>query len=85
MSPPSNNWKDIPIHVQTEEAYSVGNTRELLAEIAARLEKLDNNGESGMIALDSLPFSPANTSCCARLSVRAKSPRASKPSAPVKS
>ena len=58
MSPPSNNWKDIPIHVQTEEAYSVGNTRELLAEIAARLEKLDNNGESGMIALDSLPFSP---------------------------
>jgi len=58
MSPPSNNLKNISIHVQAEEVYSVGNIRALLAEIAARLEKLDNNGESGMIDLNSLPFAP---------------------------
>ena len=58
MSPPSNNLKDIPIYTQAEEAYSVGNIRALLAEIAARLEKLDENGETGMIDLNSLPFSP---------------------------
>jgi hydrogenase-1 operon protein HyaF len=59
MSPPSNNLKDIPIYTQAEEAYSVGNIRALLAEIAARLEKLDENGETGMIDLNSLPFSPS--------------------------
>lgn len=48
----------IPIYAQAEEGYSVGNIRALLAEIAARLEKLDNNGESGMIDLNSLPFAP---------------------------
>jgi hydrogenase-1 operon protein HyaF len=58
MSPPSNNLKDIAIYTQAEEAYSVGNIRALLAEIAARLEKLDENGETGMIDLNSLPFSP---------------------------
>lgn len=58
MSPPSNNLKDIPIYTQAEEAYSVGNIRALLAEIVARLEKLDENGETGMIDLNSLPFSP---------------------------
>ena len=58
MSPPSNNLKDIPIYTQAEEAYSVGNIRALLAEIAARLEKLDENSETGMIDLNSLPFSP---------------------------
>lgn len=58
MSPPSNNLKDIPIYAQTEEAYSVGNIRALLAEIAARLEKLDHNGETGMIDLNSLPLAP---------------------------
>jgi len=58
MSPPSNNLKDIPIYAQAEEAYSVGNIRALLEEIAARLEKLDDNGETWMIDLNSLPFAP---------------------------
>lgn len=58
MSPPSNNLKDIPIYAQAEEAYSVGNIRVLLAEIAARLEKLASNGETGMIDLNSLPLAP---------------------------
>ncbi|HSM98436.1 MAG TPA: hydrogenase expression/formation protein [Gallionella sp.] len=48
----------IPIYAQTEEAYSVGNIRALLAEIAARLEKLASNGETGMIDLNSLPLAP---------------------------
>lgn len=58
MSTPSNNLKDIPIHVHNKESYSVGNIRALLAEIAARLEKLAENGETGMIDLNSLPFAP---------------------------
>jgi hydrogenase-1 operon protein HyaF len=58
MSPPSNNLKDIPIHAQAEEAYSVGNIRALLAEIAALLEKLVHNGATGMIDLNSLPLAP---------------------------
>lgn len=58
MSPPSNNLKDIPIYAQTDETYSVGNIRALLAEIAARLEKLADSGETGMIDLNSLPFAP---------------------------
>lgn len=48
----------IPIYAQTDEAYSVGNIRALLAEIAARLEKLDDHGETGMIDLNSLPLAP---------------------------
>jgi hydrogenase-1 operon protein HyaF len=48
----------IPIYSQAGEAYSIGNIRALLAEIAARLEKLVENGETGMIALNSLPFAP---------------------------
>ena len=48
----------IPIHVQSEDIYSVGNIRALLAEIAARLERLDAGGETGMIDLHSLPFGP---------------------------
>lgn len=48
----------IPIYAQTDEAYSVGNIRALLAEIAARLEKLDQYGETGMIDLNSLPLAP---------------------------
>jgi len=58
MSPPNDNLKDIPIYVQAEESYSVGNIRALLAEIAARLEKLVNKGTSGSIDLNSLPFAP---------------------------
>jgi hydrogenase-1 operon protein HyaF len=48
----------ISIYAQTEEAYSVGNIRALLVEIAARLEKLASNGETGMIDLNSLPLAP---------------------------
>ena len=48
----------IPIYAQAEEAYSVGNIRALLAEIAALLEKLDDNGETGMIDLNCLPLAP---------------------------
>ena len=58
MSPPINNLKTISIHAQSEEAYSVGNIRALLAEIAACLEKLANDGTTGSIDLNSLPFSP---------------------------
>lgn len=58
MSLTRNNLKDIPIFAQAEEAYSVGNIRALLTEIAARLEKLAEKGETGMIDLNSLPFAP---------------------------
>jgi hydrogenase-1 operon protein HyaF len=50
--------KTILIYTQTEEAYSVGNIRALLSEIVARLEKLDDHGETGMIDLNSLPLAP---------------------------
>ncbi|MGA9666328.1 MAG: hydrogenase expression/formation C-terminal domain-containing protein [Gallionella sp.] len=46
----------ITIHSSSGDAYSVGSIRALLAEIAARLEKLVQTGESGMIDLNSLPF-----------------------------
>ena len=58
MNSPTNNLKTIPIYAQAEEAYSVGNIRALLTEIAARLEKLDDKGETGMIDLNSLPLAP---------------------------
>ena len=58
MSPPSNNLKTISIHAQSEEAYSVGNIRALLAEIAALLEKLAYDGTTGSIDLNSLPLAP---------------------------
>ena len=48
----------IPIYAQSEETYSVGNIRALLSEIAARLEKLADSGETGLIDLNSLPFAP---------------------------
>ena len=52
------NYQTIPIHAHTVELYSIGNIRALLAEIASRLEQLDRNNETGMIALNSLPFAP---------------------------
>jgi len=58
MSPPINNLKTISIHAQSEEAYSVGNIRALLAEIAALLEKLAYDGTTGSIDLNSLPLAP---------------------------
>jgi HupH hydrogenase expression protein, C-terminal conserved region len=52
------NSQTIPIYAQTDAAYSIGNIRALLTEIAASLEKLAANGETGMIDLNSLPFAP---------------------------
>jgi len=48
----------ITIHVESPGAYSVGNVRALLAEIAALLQKLIDRGETGVIDLKSLPFAP---------------------------
>jgi len=58
MTQPANNPKTIPIHSQPDDTCSIGNLRALLTEIAARLEKLAVNGETGMIDLNSLPFAP---------------------------
>ncbi len=58
MNLPINNLNGIPIKIEIPEEYSVGNIRALLAEIAARLKKLAENGEAGMIDLNSLPFAP---------------------------
>jgi len=52
------NTQAIPIYVQTEEAYSVGNIRALLSEIAAHLERLVSDGATGIIDLNSLPLAP---------------------------
>ncbi|MGC2049533.1 MAG: hydrogenase expression/formation C-terminal domain-containing protein [Gallionella sp.] len=52
------NQQTIPIHAQAGEAYSVGNIRALLAEIAALLEKLVHDGATGSIDLNSLPLAP---------------------------
>ncbi|HTN94707.1 MAG TPA: hydrogenase expression/formation C-terminal domain-containing protein [Gallionella sp.] len=48
----------IPIYAQTDAAYSIGNLGALLSEISARLTNLAENGEAGMIDLNSLPFAP---------------------------
>jgi len=58
MNLPGQNLKDISVKIQDAQEYSIGNIRALLAEIAARLEKLAANGETGMIDLNSLPFAP---------------------------
>lgn len=46
------------ISIKVEEAYSIGNLRALLAEIAARLEKLVRDGAPGCIDLNGLPLAP---------------------------
>jgi hydrogenase-1 operon protein HyaF len=56
MNFPRNNLKDIPVYAQTDEACSVGNIRALLAEIAARLEKLASDGTTSSIDLNSMPL-----------------------------
>ena len=58
MNLPGRNLQDIPVKIENAEGYSIGNIRALLTEIAARLEKLAANGETGMIDLNSLPFAP---------------------------
>lgn len=52
------NLQNISIKVADAEAYSIGNLRALLAEIAAHLEKLAHDGATASIDLNSLPFAP---------------------------
>jgi hypothetical protein len=52
------NLQNIPIKIEDTEQYSIGNLRALLAEIATHLEKLAQDGTSGSIDLNSLPFAP---------------------------
>lgn len=52
------NLQDIAIKIENVEEYSVGSLRALLTEVAAHLEKLANDGTSGSIDLNSLPFAP---------------------------
>lgn len=58
MNPPGANINGIPVKIDNAQEYSIGNIRALLAEIAARLEKLAENRETGMIDLNSLPLAP---------------------------
>jgi len=50
--------QDIAIKVEAAGLSSVGNVTAILTEIACLLEKLAGNGETGLIDLKSLPFSP---------------------------
>ena len=53
------NWGHIPIRAEPPAPCSVGNVAAILNEIAALLEKFAAVGETGLIDLKSLPFSPA--------------------------
>lgn len=48
----------IPLKIENVPAYSIGNLRALLAEIAARLQRLAEDGAASSIDLKSLPFAP---------------------------
>lgn len=52
------NLRNIPLKVEGEEQYSIGNLRALLAEIAARLERLARAGVASSMDINSLPFAP---------------------------
>ncbi|MHB1099254.1 MAG: hydrogenase expression/formation C-terminal domain-containing protein, partial [Burkholderiales bacterium] len=54
----SMNLQSTPFRSEVEEGYSIGNLAALLAEIAARLERLSAGGKGGAIDLRALPFSP---------------------------
>jgi len=58
MSLPNEKLHDIAVKVEAAELFSIGNTIAILTEIAALLEKLARSGETGLIDLKSLPFSP---------------------------
>lgn len=58
MSLPNEKLHDIAVKVETAELFSIGNTIAILTEIAALLEQLACSGETGLIDLKSLPFSP---------------------------
>jgi hydrogenase-1 operon protein HyaF len=48
----------ITVKVETADAHSIGSLHALVAEIAARVQKLLADGETAMIDLHSLPFAP---------------------------
>ncbi len=48
----------IPIRIENAEPYSIGNLRALLAEIAARLERLAGEGVASSVDINRLPFAP---------------------------
>ncbi|MDD5241368.1 MAG: hydrogenase expression/formation C-terminal domain-containing protein [Sulfuricella sp.] len=50
--------KGIAIDVETADPHSVGNAAAILSEIASRLKKFAASGETSLIDLKSLPFSP---------------------------
>lgn len=50
--------QSIPVKIENVEQYSIGNLRALLVEIAARLEKLAQQGFTSSIDLNGLPFAP---------------------------
>jgi hydrogenase-1 operon protein HyaF len=50
--------QSIPIRIEGAEPYSIGNVRALLAEIAARLERLAREGVASSMDINSLPFAP---------------------------
>jgi HupH hydrogenase expression protein, C-terminal conserved region len=52
------NLQGIPIKTESAEPYSIGSLRALLAEIAARLERLVHDGHASSIDIHSLPFAP---------------------------
>jgi hydrogenase-1 operon protein HyaF len=58
MNLPGNNLNSIPIKVEDAERYSIGSLRAILSEIATCLEKLAQDGTTGSIDLNSLPFAP---------------------------
>ena len=50
--------QDNVVKVEAAGTSSIGNVTAILTEIACLLEKLASNGETGLIDLKSLPFSP---------------------------
>jgi hydrogenase-1 operon protein HyaF len=58
MNVPGNNLNSIPIKVDDTEQYSIGSLRAILSEMATHLEKLAQDGTTGSIDLNSLPFAP---------------------------
>jgi hydrogenase-1 operon protein HyaF len=58
MNVPGNNLNSIPIKIDDTEQYSIGSLRAILSEMATHLEKLAQDGTTGSIDLNSLPFAP---------------------------
>ncbi len=52
------NLQSMPFRIEGEEGCSIGSLAALLAEIAARLERLSAGGKGSAIDLRALPFAP---------------------------